>query len=93
MKTDSRQQQYVMRRAILVARQGALCPCGGILSTSVVIDHDHSCCPTDRADRTCGDCDRAAMHASCNTAIGAVRDSAERLLALANYAAQFQVSP
>lgn len=85
MKTDTRGQIYVVRKAMLLLRQDGLCPCGGVLDGEVQIDHNHACCPQDRADRTCGLCDRAAVHPGCNTAISRVAESPERLRALADY--------
>lgn len=39
-----------------------------------VVDHDHSCCPT---DYTCGKCTRGLLCSNCNTGIGLLRDSPE----------------
>jgi Recombination endonuclease VII len=84
-RTDERQRSYIVRRAALIVAQRGLCPCGGYLSGEIHIDHDHVCCPVDRADRACGYCDRAAMHAGCNGAISRVGENAVRLRALADY--------
>lgn len=82
---DERQRAYVVRRARLIVEQDGRCPCGSDLLGEVEIDHDHSCCTVDRADRACGKCDRAAMHPGCNAAISRVGENAVRLMALGFY--------
>lgn len=52
-------------------------------STRLHIDHDHGCCPGERA---CGQCVRGLLCQPCNQALGQAGDSPERLRALADYA-------
>jgi Recombination endonuclease VII len=85
MKSDTRQRLYIMRRAFYTILQNGRCPCGGDLAGPLELDHDHACCAVDRADRACGLCDRAIMHAGCNAAISRVRDNPKRLRGLADY--------
>lgn len=49
---------------------------------SLVVDHDHSCCPGKTA---CGECVRGLLCDSCNKAIGIMKDDAKRLRAAADY--------
>lgn len=73
------------RRNALLAAQGGVCPCGLPLPPEdAVLDHDHSCCDKE-AKLACGSCDRAAMHANCNTALGMLSDSPSILRRLANW--------
>lgn len=50
---------------------------------SLVIDHDHSCCP---GERSCASCVRGLLCNGCNSALGMLRDSRSRAEALAAYA-------
>ncbi|HYS43649.1 MAG TPA: endonuclease domain-containing protein [Geobacteraceae bacterium] len=43
-----------------------------------VVDHDHAHCDTD-SRQACGDCDRGALHSSCNLLLGHANDNAELL--------------
>jgi hypothetical protein len=56
----------------------AICGRGGRL----VSDHDHRCCP---AGRCCNLCSRGRLCSQCNTALGMMADSPERLAAAAAY--------
>ena len=50
------------------------------------IDHDHSCCPTNQANRrTCGDCVRGLLCNGCNTSLGLLKESKQRILRLVDY--------
>lgn len=51
-------------------------------TTDLVIDHDHSCCPT---ARTCGKCIRGVLCRQCNVAIGKLGDTLQSLLSVVNY--------
>lgn len=44
-----------------------------------VLDHDHACCRTRNTRRTCGECDRGALHRNCNTILGLAGDKVETL--------------
>lgn len=46
------------------------------------IDHDHSCCPS---NRSCGRCIRGILCGRCNTAIGSLKDDPALLRAAADY--------
>ena len=46
------------------------------------VDHDHSCCP---GRRSCGKCFRGILCSNCNTALGLLGDSIDRLLAAVKY--------
>lgn len=54
--------------------------CGS--TENLCIDHFHSCCP---GESTCGNCFRGVLCASCNTALGLLKDSPERLNGLLAY--------
>ena len=49
---------------------------------SLCIDHDHSCCPT---EKTCGKCIRGVLCYHCNLAVGYLRDDPVRTRRLAEY--------
>lgn len=51
----------------------------------LVLDHDHSCCPT---ERTCGQCIRGVLCTACNVALGALHDDPLRVVALLGYIAE-----
>jgi hypothetical protein len=46
------------------------------------IDHDHACCP---GRKSCGRCVRGLLCSNCNTALGLLGDSIERLLSAIAY--------
>ncbi len=74
--------QYI---AIHTAQGGlcALCPRPIELSGyHTHVDHDHNCCP---GRESCGKCVRGMLCRICNTALGQLGDSPERLRAAANY--------
>jgi len=54
----------------------------GEMKHSLVIDHDHSCCP---GSKSCGQCVRGFLCTTCNTAIGMIYENPATALALANY--------
>lgn len=51
------------------------------------IDHDHSCCPTTRGQRSrsCGACVRGLLCTTCNMALGGFRDDEQRLQTAIEY--------
>lgn len=66
---------------------GAGCQiCGAMTSagrnSSLVIDHDHNCCP---GIRCCGKCVRGALCRQCNSAIGFLNDDPELVARAAKY--------
>jgi hypothetical protein len=54
--------------------------------TRLHIDHDHTCCPGDRA---CGTCVRGLLCQPCNQALGQLADDPVRIRALADYIEQY----
>ena len=46
------------------------------------VDHDHACCP---GGRSCGKCIRGFLCRNCNSALGHIKDSEQRLLGLLDY--------
>lgn len=52
-----------------------------------VVDHDHQCCS---GLRSCGKCNRAILCHPCNLALGHIKDSPDRAMALAAYLLSFQ---
>jgi hypothetical protein len=74
----------------MLTEQGYMCagcrvtPIGGPSEDvrATHIDHDHSCCPT---ERTCGECTRALLCRGCNTALGYLKESPVRARNLAAY--------
>jgi len=65
--------------------------CGAMESTgrssSMHVDHDHSCCP---GKRSCGQCVRGVLCTSCNQGLGRFKDDPDRLVAAAIYLESFQ---
>lgn len=49
---------------------------------SLVVDHDHSCCPS---RKSCGKCVRSLLCAYCNWGLGSFRDDIARLQAASQY--------
>lgn len=53
------------------------------------IDHDHSCCPYGKFETktrvSCGDCVRGWLCKSCNTSLGLMQESPERIRGLLTY--------
>jgi len=52
------------------------------LPRRLAVDHDHSCCP---GERSCGACVRGLLCYSCNTGLGAFRDSVSRIQSALRY--------
>ncbi|MFB9383276.1 endonuclease VII domain-containing protein [Pseudonocardia petroleophila] len=72
----------------MLAEQGeqcAICRCVPVPNRrgiTLVVDHDHSCCP---GDRSCNSCVRALICVSCNIALGAAGDDVDRLNSMIGY--------
>lgn len=52
------------------------------------VDHDHVCCPKGSSPRSCGECVRGALCHSCNTALGLLGESPDRIRLLLAYASR-----
>ena len=50
------------------------------------IDHDHTCCP---GSHSCGRCVRGLLCVQCNTALGLLKDSEDRINSLLRYIKNF----
>lgn len=75
-------QEEVERFRLL---QGDRCfSCQGQLPANFHVDHDHSCCPGNKA---CGRCNRGLKCSNCNTALGLLKDSSQVLIRSAYYLA------
>lgn len=82
---------------ILQAQGGVCAICGqgqlvvkakaGGVRTQLSIDHDHRCCPR---QKSCVKCRRGLLCTSCNTALGLVDDSIERLQMMIAYLRRWQ---
>ncbi len=74
----------------MLEQQGGLCAICNREETVVAngsprrlaVDHDRSCCP---GTRSCGECIRGLLCHSCNTGIGKLDDSIERLQSAIQY--------
>lgn len=62
--------------ALWDAQSGCCYLCGDEMTEGAVIDHDHSCCPSDKSCRVCR---RGLAHHKCNVSIGFADDNPERL--------------
>lgn len=62
-------------------------PGGGKPAALLVVDHDHSCCPS--GEHSCGRCVRGLICKQCNTAAGMLSDDASNARRLADYLARF----
>lgn len=63
--------------ALLESQHGKCAICSQEPETKLLaVDHDHSCCP---GQKSCGDCIRGLLCSNCNTALGLLDDSIERL--------------
>jgi hypothetical protein len=71
---------------ILETQQGKCAICNkGIGVSTLVVDHDHACCP---GARSCGDCVRGLLCKKCNLGLGAFGDDTEALMNAARYLAE-----
>jgi Recombination endonuclease VII len=62
--------------SMLRAQEGKCKLCRDVLDRTPCVDHDHSCCP---GKKSCGKCIRGLLCFSCNTSLGNMKDSVERL--------------
>lgn len=83
---NHRKYKYKLDRprwdAMVLAQEGRCAVCGQPMVGKVCVDHDHSCCP---GEKTCGQCVRGLLDQHCNTGIGHLGESPERLRAAAAY--------
>lgn len=71
--------------ALLDAQGGGCAVCSkteGANGRRLAVDHDHSCCPS---QKTCGQCVRGLLCSTCNLHFGAIGDSLAHLEAMATY--------
>jgi len=67
----------------MLQEQGGSCVCGYIpINKRLAVDHDHACCS---GTKTCGKCIRGLLCSNCNTALGLLRESEERIMKLLKY--------
>lgn len=78
-KEAARHQRFAARRSAVLLAQGGVCAiCGTDDPGSYhgwCLDHDHACCPQ-RANRSCGKCDRGVLCVGCNNKMAARDDLA-----------------
>lgn len=67
----------------------AICQLPPVDGKILVIDHDHSCCPS---DVTCGKCIRGLVCNSCNSGMGFFKDNAEILESASAYLRKYRGS-
>lgn len=68
----------------LLSDQGGLCAAcfSEIEMLSACIDHDHSCCPS---EKSCGKCIRGLLCGKCNSGLGFFDDNPQKLIDAAEY--------
>jgi len=67
----------------ILEQQGGVCAiCKGTWSRSLVVDHDHDCCP---GEKTCGKCLRALLCGSCNAGLGWFKHDIKIMESAINY--------
>jgi Recombination endonuclease VII len=80
-------------------KQGGLCAlCNepmlprGKAAKSVVVDHDHSCCPPNpgRAHSSCGKCVRGLLHSACNRFLGLLEKNPGKIVQASDYLDQWR---
>ena len=96
---DFRHGHYNIDFNAMWERQGGLCAmCGeamlprGKSLKSVVIDHDHACCPPrpGRAGSSCGKCVRGLIHRHCNMLLGVIEKNQAKLVLAGDYLRQWR---
>lgn len=78
------------REALIELMAPGMCYSPGCNRTErLSIDHDHSCCPSSFETRgrkvSCGGCVRGLLCSTCNTALGLLQESPERIRGLLSY--------
>lgn len=66
------------------------CQICGTTATTMHVDHDHACCPGQKA--SCGKCVRGLLCGPCNRGIGLFRDDLTRVEAAARYLKKAQLN-
>lgn len=92
-ETSDRQRRWAYGGKVndMWAAQGGLCAnpgCQTVLaedSRSPHVDHDHRHQPYCAGAKSCGECVRGLLCASCNVALGQMRDDPTRIRGLADY--------
>lgn len=77
---DAYRLTYADYADMLANQDGKCAGCSTV--TTLYVDHDHACCPT---ERTCGRCVRGLLCVSCNTGLGKLKDSIKVLSSLIDY--------
>lgn len=93
--TCERERKLIARYGItldqyydILNRQNGVCAiCLKESEKSLHVDHDHDCCP---GRNSCGKCVRSFLCSNCNTAIGLMDDSPDRLMDAAIYLTGFR---
>lgn len=88
--TASRYGLTKQRMRAIFEACGYACELCGDTDRLLVVDHDHSCCPTLPA---CGKCVRGVLCNRCNTMLGQAGDNAELLRKGAEYLERTSVTP
>jgi len=96
-----RRNHYNINFNALWEQQKGMCAlCGepmlpkGKGANSVVIDHDHQCCPPrpGRAGSSCGKCVRGLLHRQCNLLLGLIEKNQSKLDLAVKYLDRWKVS-
>jgi hypothetical protein len=61
--------------SLLSLQDGKCALCRETMGDDMVVDHDHSCCGS---EKSCGKCIRGIIHRQCNIGIGAFKDDPEK---------------
>jgi len=97
-----RRNQYNIDFNALWEQQKGMCAlCGepmlprGKEANSVVVDHDHQCCPPrpGRAGSSCGKCVRGLLHRQCNLLLGLLEKNQSKLDLAVKYLNRWKESP
>jgi hypothetical protein len=82
VKAEERAYYYKLSpdqfRAMLRVQKNACALCRVLFTPEIIpsVDHNHSCCAT---QKTCGKCTRGLLCNTCNTILGKIEDNAEWL--------------